>query len=344
MKNGTLFVNNAPSSYLEIEMNNKPLCYVKRNELPEIFPGVPSFMGLPTAKTAEDIKQYDAAVLGVPWEGPLTWGKFSGCEMCTKTIRDASLRYGGYLPEYGYDLFDYISACDCGDTPVVPGDIEATYTNIHKRIKDIVDNGVIPVTFGGDHSISVPLINALAEKYKGRLGILHLDAHMDNMVSYGDEKFARCSPFYRLYENPNIDPTKIVHAGIRGPRNNPAQIKNAQDVGATVITGYEIRTKGIDHVIARSLDVIKTDTDAVYVSVCSDALDVAFNPAGAPDMCGMTSFELSKLLYETAKAGVNGFDMVEIYPMGAGAEISSHVASWMAIYLMSGIAANKAGL
>jgi len=322
-------------------MNNIPRCYEKRGQLPEIFPGVPSFMGLPVAKTGTELAGYDAAVMGVPWEGPVTWGKFSGCELSTKTIRDASLRYGGYLPEYNYDLFDYISVCDCGDVPVVPGDVPKTMASIYSRAREVFASGAVPITFGGDHSITVPVFNALVDSTAGKVGLVHLDAHMDNMFSFGEEKFARCSPFHRIYENDKFDAAKLVHMGMRGPRNNPDQIGNALAAGATVITGHEMKTKGIAYALKKALEIVKDGTQAVYVSVCSDILDVAFNPGGPPDFNGLSSFELSSILYGLATEGINGFDFVEIYPPSDPQGVSSHAASWMGIYTLSGMAANK---
>ena len=83
----------------------------------EIYSGVPSFMGMPTAKTAEELKQYDFAVMGVPFEGGCTYGGFSSCVVAPKTIRSVSTRYVGYLPDYDFDTFDYMSCCDYGDIP-----------------------------------------------------------------------------------------------------------------------------------------------------------------------------------------------------------------------------------
>ena len=108
----------------------------------------------------------------------------------------------------------------------------------------ILDAGKTPIVFGGDHSISFPLVSEFAKRHKKKIGVIHFDAHMDNMDNYGEEKYARCSPFHRLYEDENIDPTKIVHFGIRGPRNNPNALKEAKKFGATVITGMEVKEKG----------------------------------------------------------------------------------------------------
>lgn len=167
-------------------MDNKPVCYDPNQVKPEVFSGVPSFMGLPVVRDAKDLTNYDFAIMGAPWEGVCTYGGFTGVENGTKTIRKASIRYGGYLPEFEFDVFDHMTACDYGDAAVKNGDTEFTFKSVGDYLTDIADAGAIPITFGGDHSLSYPLIKAFAKKYDGNIGIIHFDAHMDNMDSYGD--------------------------------------------------------------------------------------------------------------------------------------------------------------
>ncbi|MGB2962403.1 MAG: agmatinase family protein [Anaerolineales bacterium] len=322
-------------------MNAKPICYEPGENPPEIFQGVPSFMGLPVIKNKNEIGNYDVVIMGAPWEGVVTWGSFSGVELATKSIRNASLRYSGYLPEMDFDIFDYFKVGDYGDSPTKPGYIEETFTEIQKKVSEIYQAGSIPIIFGGDHSTSIPSVRALAENTDGNVGIIHLDAHMDNMDKYGDEIYARCSPLHRIYEIENVNPKNIIHLGIRGPRNNPKQIANAKKHGASILTSFEIKQKGIGYAIEKALEVAKAGTDAVYVTVCSDILDVAYNPGGAADPNGLTSYELSYFLHEVACAGINGFDFVEVSPLSDLNDVSSHTAVWMSIYVLSGMVKNR---
>ena len=202
-------------------MQNKPECYVAHKQFEEVYSGVPTFMGLPRVHDKRDLGKYDVIFSGIPFEGVCTWGGPSGCELAPKTIRNASIRYGGYLPEFDVDVFDHLSAADYGDVATQNGDIEGTMANIETRAKELWDAGVFPISFGGDHSVAYPIMKALAEKHDGKIGVIHLDAHLDNMDSFGEYKYARCSPLRRTYELPGIDPKNIVHVGIRGPRNNP---------------------------------------------------------------------------------------------------------------------------
>lgn len=318
-------------------MENKPICYVPGRKIPEVFSGVPTFLGLPKINNEEDLEKSDIVVMGVPWEGVCTYGGFTSCEVSTKNIRQASVRYGGYLPDYDLDVFDYFTGGDFGDCAIENGNYDFSFKSIRDKFSKILEKNKIPVVFGGDHSISYPLISEFAKKYNGKIGVIHFDAHMDNMEVFGDEKYARCSPFHRLYEDVNVDPSKIVHFGIRGPRNNPSGIKAAKEHGATVITGMEIKLNGVLESIKKAIEIASKDTDAIYVTICSDILDIANNPAGPPDVCGLTTFELALALHECGKANAKAFDFVEIYPGQDPTNVSGHVAVWMTIYFLAGL-------
>jgi len=319
-------------------MKNKPICYVPDRVIPEIMSGVPSFLGLPPIRDKETLAETDIVFQGVPWEGVATYGGFTQTEVSPKRIREASTRYGGYLPDFDIDVFDHFVGGDIGDIPIQNGNEDFSFEEMRKGIRKILDNDKMPITFGGDHSISYPLISEFAKKYNGNIGIIQFDAHLDNMPSYGDELYARCSPFYNLYGDENVDPTKLVHFGIRGPRNHPDGLKTAK---ANVITGLEIKKNGIMESIKKAIEIAGDGTDAIYVSVCSDVLDVANNPAGPPDPCGLTSFELAMALHECGKANARGMDIVEFYPPQDPNNTSSHVATWMVIYLLAGMAVKK---
>lgn len=323
-------------------MQTKPIIYQPGFVPAELYSGVPSFMGMPVAHTPEEVKSFDFAVMGVPWEGGCTYGGFSSCVISPKTVRAVSTRYTGYLPDYDLDIFDYMTTCDYGDIPVQNGNYELTFSEMRKKFGEIIDAGAIPITFGGDHSISYPMISEMAKRHKKRVGVLHFDAHLDTMPSFGDDLYSRCSPFDRLYQDENIDPTKVVHIGIRGPRNHPQERKEAKKYGATVITGMEIKKNGYEASVQKAIEIASKDTDVLYVTVCSDVLDAASNPQGPVDPCGLTSFELAMMLHACGEAGANAFDFVEIYPETCGPQPSAHTAVWMSLYFMNGLAGRKA--
>ncbi len=278
-------------------MNPKPICYDTSFKHHEVYSGVPSFLGVPVADTKEQIKGHDFAIMGTPWEGICTYNGFTGTELAPKTIRKASARYSGFLPDFDFDIFDHFSACDYGDCATKNGDREFTFASASRYISDILEAGAIPITFGGDHSLSYPLLEAFAKKYNGKIGIIQFDAHMDNCDEYDGGKYARCSPFHRIYELPGFSPENLVTVGVRGPRNHYNSLKVAREHGANVITQRELMQEGWESAIRRAIDMASKGTEAVYVTVCSDGLDVANNPGGAADPCGFTTYDLAMMLY-----------------------------------------------
>lgn len=322
-------------------METRPIIYDSSIKHTELYSGVPSYLGLPVAHTPEDLKQYDFAVLGIPWEGGCTIGGYSTCVIAPKTIRDTSIRYVGYLPDYDVDIFDTMNLCDYGDVPVQNGNYEFTFEQIRKKYGELIDAGVIPICFGGDHGIAYPTISELAKRHPKRVGVIHIDAHLDNYPMFGDDPYSRCSPFQRLYNDENMDPTKIVHVGIRGPRNHPQERAEARKYGATVITAKEIKENGYMESIRKALAIAQKDTDVVYVTVCSDALDGSADPQGPIDPAGLTSFEICMMLNECGYQGAASFDFVEIYPQDHGPQISAHTANYFTIYFMNGVARGR---
>ena len=147
-----------------------------------------------------------------------------------KAIRSVSIRYTGYLPDFDLDAFDYLKVGDFGDVACRNGDYPLTFAAIRERISQIEDADALPITFGGDHGIAYPIISEIAKRHPKRVGVLHIDAHLDNYSTFGDDEYSRCSPFYQLYNDPNMDSTKIVHIGIRGPRNHKEEFAKCKKI------------------------------------------------------------------------------------------------------------------
>ena len=132
----------------------------------------------------------DAVVTGVPWEGGCTIGGYSSCTEGPKAIRSVSIRYTGYLPDFDLDAFDYLKVGDFGDVACRNGDYPLTFAAIRERISQIEDADALPITFGGDHGIAYPIISEIAKRHPKRVGVLHIDAHLDNYSNFGDDEYA----------------------------------------------------------------------------------------------------------------------------------------------------------
>lgn len=309
--------------------------------MPLVYGDTPTFLGCDMLDMSNLAPGNDVIVGGVPWEGTITWGSFAGCELAPRTIRHAAARYGGFLPEYDIDLFDHLKIGDMGDLPVNPNDPEMTMGAVYRASCDIYRQHSIPVFLGGDHSFTPEIVRALADTSGEPVGLIHFDAHLDNSKSFGNEKLARCGPLHRISEIPNVRNESIAHIGIRGPRNSPAQMQNARDMGSTVFNIRDIRRRGIEDVIAEAIEIASKGTRHIYVTICSDCIDAAFNPGGPADFNGMFPDELFSSLYKLGTVGIAGLDFVEVYPLQDPTNRSSHLAAWAIIHGLAGLAARK---
>lgn len=303
-----------------------------------IYGNTPPFLGAKNG-TVEQIQDADVLIYGVPWEGAVTWGDYTGCELGPKVMRLSSGRYSGYLPELNHiDVFEHLKLADLGDIDVVPADVGETMKRIQTFAKGVWEKDAFPIALGGDHGITYPILAGLAEQHPDKkIGILHLDAHYDNMPHFEGEKYARSTPFARLYELDQVRNESLLHLGIHGPRNKPETGRYAQEAGAKTYTLTEMKeTDNLRKFAAKLYKEAAKDVDFVYLSVCSDVLDVAYNPGGPIDTNGLTSYELLTLVHEFTSRGVVGMDFVEVYPQQDANDVSSHFASTLALYALAG--------
>jgi agmatinase len=320
------------------DLRNIPMVANRKSSLPLIYGDTPSFLGCDIIRSKEEFKDFDVAVVGVPWEGTITWGGYSGCELAPKAVRHAAARYGGFLPEYEINLFDYLTIGDFGDVRVDPCDAAETMKMVKAKAGEIYKGNAIPFAIGGDHSFTPEIVKALCEHVSGKVGIIHFDAHFDNAKNFGEDEFPRCAPLYRVAQIPQVETTSIVHIGIRGPRNAPDQLEYAKEIGAKILAMRQVRELGIEKVIRHAIDTAYHGTKAVYVTICSDAVDAAYNPGGPPDFDGLTPHELFYSLRQLGQEGISGLDFVEVYPLQDTNGFSSHLVAWAFIHALVGMA------
>ena len=324
-------------------MNAKdiPMVPGRRALSPKIYGDTPSFLGTTILDEETLATGFDVLFSGVPWEGTLTWGSYTGCELAPRAIRNASIRYGGFLPEYDIDLFDYLRVGDSGDVAVLQNRPVETMNNVYARADKIYKLNSIPFFLGGDHSFAPEVVKALGDNTEGEIGIIHFDSHFDNAVSFGEELCPRCSPIHRIALLEKVRKESIVHIGIRGPRNSPAQASYARAMGAKVFSILDIRKRGIDAIVDEALNIAQNKTRHTYVTICSDCVDAAFNPGGPADFNGLFPYELFSALFRLGESGISGLDYAEVYPDQDPAGFSAHLASWAIIHALAGMASMK---
>lgn len=318
-----------------------PMVANRKSSLPRVYGDTPSFLGAKVLDRSCLVSGLDIIFAGVPWEGTLTWGSYAGCELAPRSIRHSAARYGGFLPEYEIDIFDYLSLGDIGDVSVHYGDPAVTMRNVYEAADKIYKNESIPFVLGGDHSFTPELVRALNDNSDGKIGIIHFDAHLDNSKSFGDDEYPRCGPLHRISEIPKVRKKSIVHIGIRGPRNSASQFDYAKNMGATIFTIKEIRKRGMESIIDDAIEISHESTKSVFVTICSDCVDAGFNPGGPADFNGLLPCELLESLYQIGRTKVKGLDYVEVYPTRDANSFSSHLAAWAIIYALAGIASNR---
>ena len=305
--------------------------------VPMVSGNTPTFLGAKKV-FAGDLSTVDAVIAGLPWEGSNTWGSYSACEQAPKACRNASLRYGtGYVPEYDIDIAQHLRLGDFGDLPVAPTDALKTAASFESEASVLFNSNAVPIFFGGDHSVSYPVVKALSEIRPGRFGVIQFDAHLDNSDDFGADPFARCCPLRRITELPGIDPQKVVQVGIHGPRNSPSQMQFARDNGVNIFTSSDIKRQGLASIIDQA-STLAHGVDGYYITICSDVIDHAFNPGGPLDFGGLTAGEMLESLYRLASGPMLGLDIVEVYPRSDVNDASIHLATWLAIYGLAGLA------
>lgn len=318
-----------------------PMVSGRKTSLPKVYGDTPTFLGVPKVDLNNLPQGLDAVVIGIPWEGTVTWGSFTGCELAPRTIRHCAARYGGFLPEYEIDVFDHLRLGDVGDIDVDPNSPAETMLRVYGAINRIYASGSIPVVIGGDHSFSPEVVRSLAHHRSGQIGLIHFDAHFDNAKMFGEDTMPRCAPVHRIAQIPQVRSQSIAHIGIRGPRNSPSQLAYAREMGASVFTILDIRRRGMEAVMEDALRVAQEQTSQMYVTICSDCIDAAFNPGGPADFNGLFAHELFGSLYRLGQCGIAGIDFVEVYPNQDPSSFSSHLAAWAIIHALAGMADRK---
>jgi guanidinopropionase len=324
-----------------MEINNIPMVENRKALMPKVYGDTPSFLGSEVVNGKGMDSRYDVIFAGVPWEGTITWGAGTGCELAPRSIRHASARYGGFLPEYGINIFDYLKLGDVGDVPVNINSPRETMDNVFKQMDEIYKNKSIPFVLGGDHSFTPEIVRAISGNKSEKVGVIHFDSHFDNLPSFGADKFPRCGPIHRIANLDNVDGRNIVQIGIRGPRNSAIQQRYADEMGAKVYTIRDVQALGIETVIEEAIRIAREGTECFYVTICSDCIGAAFNPGGPADFNGMSPGELFSALYLLGEAGMAGMDFVEVYPNQDPNSISSHLASWAIIHALAGLASRR---
>ena len=275
------------------------------------FAGVPTFMRLPHVSLDEArIQDVEIGIIGVPWDSGTT--NRPGPRHGPRQLRDASTMIRAEHPVSGVRPYERSNCADLGDVSINPADIEDSMNRITAFYNKVLEKGIKPLTAGGDHLTSLPVLRALADK--GPLGMIHFDSHTDLFHSYFDgTMFTHGTPFRRAVEENLLDPKRVVQIGIRGTQYDTEDLDFAKSVGIRVIKIEEFFDRGIQDVMAEAKEIV--GEKETYVSYDIDFIDPAFAPGtGTPEVGGPNSYEALKVIRELTGVKIVGADMVEVSP------------------------------
>jgi agmatinase len=301
--------------------------------------GLAPFFRLPAVDMGRDARERylgcDAALIGVPYDGGTTYR--SGARLAPYHVRRVSALVPGYHPTHGIDVFARLSAVDCGNVMAPPFNAAAMRELVHAEISAVLDAGATPFVIGGDHSVSLPVLRALAKRH-GPVALVHVDAHFDTSPAENwGENFHHGTPIRNAVEEGLLAPGKLIQIGLRGPWSTEADGSVATEHGGLRVLADEVATTGPATLAKRILELVG-DTP-VYLSIDIDAVDPAYAPGtGAPIPGGITSRELLGLLRGLAGARVCGGDVVEVTPMLDHADVTCLLAAY-ALYEAVALAA-----
>ena len=271
------------------------------------FGGIPSFMRLPIAEGPAGV---DIGLIGVPWDGGTT--NRAGARHGPREIRNQSSFMRRVHHETMESPYDCCNVADLGDTSVNPIDLMDTLNRVEDFFAKVHAAGTLPLTAGGDHLITLPILRAIAKERP--VGMVHFDAHTDTNDRYfGENLYTHGTPFRRAVEEGILDPKRTVQIGIRGSLYTRQDMNYGRAVGIRVIGIEEYFAIGVDAVIAEARRVVSDGP--TYISFDVDGLDPVYAPGtGTPEIGGFSTFEAQKMIRGLAGLDLVGGDVVEVAP------------------------------
>lgn len=273
------------------------------------FVGLPTFMRLPMATTLAGL---DAAIIGLPSDSGAPYR--TGARFAPNALRAMSVMLRPINPYRGnINIFEALRVADAGDASCVPGYEMESLAMLERALDAVVQAGVIPCGIGGDHSVSLAGLRAVAKRH-GPLALVHFDSHTDTWDSYFDNRrYSAGTMFRRAVEEGIIDPARSIQVGMRGSLFQPEDVSQSVDLGFEVIPCDEMFALGLPEV-ARRIGA-RSGGHPCYLSFDLDFVDPAYAPGvETPECGGPTARETLALLRSLKGLTLAGCDVVELNP------------------------------
>jgi guanidinopropionase len=265
-------------------------------------------------------------LIGLPWDGGTT--NRPGPRHGPRQLRDLSTMIRAQNGATWVAPFDLARCADLGDVAPNPGDLADSLARIEAFYGAVAAAGILPLTAGGDHLCTLPILRALARDRP--LGLIQFDSHTDlNDVYFGNARYTHGTPFRRAVEEGLIDPARYCLIGVRGTAYGREDRDFAAAQGIRIIPIEEFHARGPEAVMAEARAIV--GTGPTYVSYDIDFVDPAFAPGtGTPEVGGPTSWQAMQVARLLQGVDVAGADLVEVSPpfdAGGG-------TAWLGISLM----------
>ena len=274
------------------------------------YVGLPSLLDAPIRQLTDntsDLGELDVALFGVPLDLGVT--NRSGARFGPRALRSIE-RVGPYNEALDCAPVHELRVADIGDVPFrTRYDLSQSHEDIRLFSKRVVQAGALPLAVGGDHSISHPLLSAVA--LREPVGMIHIDAHCDTGGVFEGERFHHGGPFRNAVLEGFLDPHRTIQIGIRGAAAYLWEFSEAS--GMTVVSAPELERRGVEDVLSQARGIV--GDGPVYISFDIDSLDPAFAPGtGTPEVGGLTTREALALVRGMRGLSVIGGDVVEVAP------------------------------
>jgi guanidinobutyrase len=277
------------------------------NEMPR-FGGIATFMRLPGQSAPADL---DAAIVGVPFD--LGTSNRPGARFGPRGIRQESVLLRPYNMATRAAPFDSLRIDDVGDVATNAFNLADSVARIEAYYDDLLSNDLIPVSIGGDHTIALPILRAIAKKH-GPVGMVHVDAHTDINDTMFGEKITHGTPFRRAVEENLLDGDRVVQIGMRGTGYAADDFDWSRDQGFRVVQVEECWNKSLVPLMDEVRE--KVGDGPVYLSFDIDGLDPAFAPGtGTPEVAGLTVPQALEIIRGCHGLNLVGCDLVEVAPI-----------------------------
>jgi agmatinase len=309
-----------------------------------------TFLGVPIVDLddAAALSAADVVVVGAPFDGGTSHRP--GTRFGPMAIRQAC-----YLPVDGsrphmalrVDALQDLAVVDAGDVEMYSGDVEKSIKSLEEAVYKVTSAGAIPVTLGGDHTVTYPDATGVARHHGfGKVSMIHFDAHADTGdITFGS-LWGHGQPMRRLIESGALRGDRFLQMGLRGYWPEPETLSWMADQDMRSYEMTEVVKRGLDECLTEAFEIALDDCDGVFLSVDVDVCDPGHAPGtGTPEPGGLSARQLLDAVRRIClELPILGVDVVEVSPPYDHAEITAYLGNRVVLEALSGIAARRKGI